>query len=145
MPSRKQRRRREKSFRHEYETILLDEEGNEVVVDPEQARKEREEREQRRADAKPAPRGKGGGAAKSGRPMREPPVPTWNRALKRGGLMGAVIFLAFVFVLKGGSTVSRAAIAAVYALAFVPLTYFVDRVAYRTYQRRLERSGDKKS
>jgi hypothetical protein len=140
MPSRKQRRRREKIFRHEYETVLLDAEGNEVAVDPDEIRAEREERDKRRAEAKTPAKT----TAKGQRPMRVPPEPTWNRALKRGGLMGLVIFLAFVFVLHGGSVASRAAIAAIYAVAFVPLTYFVDRLAYRTYQKRLAREGGKK-
>jgi hypothetical protein len=39
MPSRKQRRRREKTFRHEYETVLLDADGNEVPLDPEERRR----------------------------------------------------------------------------------------------------------
>lgn len=140
MPSRKQRRRREKSFRHEYETVLLDDEGNEVPLDADEIRNEREERDRQRAQAKPAKKGAAPAKRGSGRTMREPPVPTWNRALRRGGLMGAVIFVAFVFVLKGGSQTSRAVIAAFYAVAFVPLTYWVDRFAYRSWQKRQARA-----
>jgi hypothetical protein len=138
MPSRKQRRRREKSFRHEYETVLLDDEGNETPIG-----ELREEREKQKSDAKPASKAKAKTPAK-GRALREPPQPSWNRAVRRGGLMGAIIFVAFVFVLKGGSQQSRAAIAAVYAVAFIPLTYFVDRIAYRSYQKRLARQNEKK-
>lgn len=131
MPSRKQRRRRDKSFRHEYETVLLDEEGNETPLT-----ELREEREKQRAERKPAKTpAKSGG--KQSRALREPPMPTWRRAFRRGGLMGAAIFVAFVFVLHGGSTASRAAIASVYAVAFIPLTYWVDRIAYRSYQKRM--------
>ena len=129
MPTKKQRRRREKSFRHEYETIVLDEEGNERPLDRTQERAAREERTRQRSKEKAAP-------AKRGRLGREPQPPSWRRALRRGGLMGGVIFVAFVFVLKGGSQSSRAAIAVVYAIAFIPLTYWVDRFAYRSYQRR---------
>jgi hypothetical protein len=141
MPSRKQRRRREKSFRHEYETVLLDDEGNEIPLDPEELQAQRAERDKQRAAGKPA-KGKAA-TGKRARTLREPPAPTWRRAIRRGGLMGAAIFVAFVFVLKGGSTVSRAGIAAVYAVAFVPLTYLVDRTAYRSYQKRLARSAEK--
>jgi hypothetical protein len=146
MPSRKQRRRREKSFRHEYETVLLDEEGNEVELDPEELRAEREERERRRAQGKPA--GGKATAAKGGRrtrPMREVPPPTWSRAIKRGGGMGAIMFVLFVFVLKGGSPATRAAIAAIYAIAFIPMTYWIDRWSYRSFQRRAARQAEKKS
>jgi hypothetical protein len=138
MPSRKQRRRREKSFRHEYETVLLDEEGNETPI-----AELREEREKTKAETKPATKGKTPAKGK-GRPLREPPQPSWNRAVRRGGLMGAIIFIAFVFILKGGSQTSRAAIAAVYAVAFIPLTYYVDRFAYRNYEKRLARQNEKK-
>ena len=34
MPTRKQRRRQQKSRRHEYEYVYVDDEGNEVEVDP---------------------------------------------------------------------------------------------------------------
>ncbi|HZT17474.1 MAG TPA: hypothetical protein VFA19_16170 [Gaiellaceae bacterium] len=141
MPSRKQRRRREKSFRHEYETVLLDEEGNEVPLDPVEARAAREERDRQRTKEKakaaaPAKRG--------GRLGREPQPPSWRRAFRRGGLMGAVIFVAFVFILKGGSQTSRAAIAIVYAVAFIPLTYWIDRFAYRSYQRRLAKHNERR-
>ena len=138
MPSRKQRRRREKTFRHEYETVLLDEEGNEVPLDPDEVKARKDERER----SKPAAKSK---APAKGRTVREPPAPTWRRALRRGGLMGLVVFIAFTFVLKGGSQASRAGIAAVYAVAFVPLTYFVDRIAYRSYHKRLARQEQKKS
>jgi hypothetical protein len=133
MPNRRQRKRREKSFRHEYETVLIDEEGNEVPLDPDDARAAREQRDKQRA-AKPKPGAKGGRPA---RPMKEPPPPSWNRAFKRGGLMGALILVLFLFVLKGGSTLSRVAVPVFYAVAFIPLTYVVDRWSYRMYQKRL--------
>ena len=50
--------------------------------------------------------------------------------------MGAVIFVLFVFVLHGGSEKSRAIEAVVYAILFIPVTYWADRLAYRTYLRR---------
>ena len=37
----------------------------------------------------------------------------------------------------------RIAWGAFYALAFIPLTYWIDRTAYRAYQRRLAKQGDK--
>ncbi len=130
MPSRKQRRRRDKTFRHDYETVLLDEEGNETPI-----AELREERGKLRAEKKPA-KGKSSGARQE-RSLKEPPPPTWKRAFRRGGLMGGAIFIAFVFVLHGGSTASRASIAIIYAVAFIPLTYWVDRLSYRTYQKRM--------
>jgi hypothetical protein len=134
MPSRKQRRRREKSFRHEYDLVLLDEEGNEVELDPEERRAKREEKESTRAAARPATKKQPAGSTRG---MREPPQPSWDRALRRGGIMGGLMLLAFMFLFKNAPIGIRFAWGLFYAAAFVPLTYFVDRTAYRSYQRRL--------
>ena len=139
MPNRKQRKRRDKAFRHEYETVLLDDEGNETPI-----AELREEREKQRTEKKPA-KTAAKGSGRTSRALREPPMPTWRRAFRRGGLMGAAIFVAFVFVLHGGSTASRAVIALVYAVAFITLTYWVDRIAYRSYQKRMAKLDAKKS
>jgi hypothetical protein len=139
MPSRKQRRRREKSFRHEYDYVLLDHEGNEVELDPDERRAEREAKEaQRAATAKPKGKPATGRGARAG---REPPQPSWDRAFRRGGIMGGLMLVVFVFVFKSGSIVSRVGLGLFYAAAFVPLTYFVDRTAYRSYQRRLAKKS----
>jgi len=135
MPTRKQRRRRDKAFRHEYETVLIDEEGNETLVDADDERTAREERDKQRTAAKS--KAKPAAKSRSSRPMREPPPPSWQRAFKRGGLMGALILVLFLFVLKGGSPAERIAIPLFYAVAFIPLTYVVDRWSYRMYQKRL--------
>ena len=146
MPTRKQRRRREKTFRHEYETVLLDGEGNEIPLDPDELRAEREAKDRERAQAKPANGKKQQQKPARGarnRPLREPPLPSWRRAVKRGGLMGGLMLVAFLFVLKGGPLPQRLAIGIFYGVAFIPLTYWIDRTAYRTYQRRLAKSAEK--
>ena len=133
MATRKQRRRREKSFRHEYEFVDRDEEGNETPV--ERVARERAEKK----EAKPGRNGRQQPAkakAKRSLPVREVPPPTWQRALKRGGLMGVGMFVLFVFVLHSGSQTSRAVTALIYGIFFIPLTYWADRLAYRTYMRR---------
>ena len=127
MPSRKQRRRREKTFRHEYGFVTYDDEGNEVEVDATEIRPDKPKPER----AKPKPTGK------SGRPLREPPAPSWRRSLRRGGIWGGLMFVVLVFFLPGtGSPISRVGIGLLYAAAFVPLTYWIDRLAYRNYLRR---------
>lgn len=141
MPTKKQRRRREKSFRHEYDFVIEDEEGNEVPVESSELRAERTERDKERAAAKPARSQKGRG----GRVMKEPPEPTWRRAFRRGGIMGGLMLVAFVFLFKNAPIEIRLAWGVFYALAFVPLTYFIDRTAYRSYQKRLARTNEKKT
>jgi hypothetical protein len=128
MPSRKQRRRREKTFRHEYGFVTYDEEGNEVDVDPAEVRPVKPEK----TKAKPTTR--------SGRALREPPAPSWRRSLRRGGIWGGVMFVVVVFFFKGQSLPGRIAVGLLYAAAFVPLTYWIDRLAYRNYLRRSGKS-----
>jgi hypothetical protein len=123
--TKKQRRRREKEQRHEYEVVFVDEEGHEVDVEPEPSA--------RSTRAKPTKRGS------SGRQRTLDP-PSWRRSLRRG-LIFAPIFLALILLLNG----SRQGIAfsvintVVLLLVFVPFSYFLDRVFYRTYQKRLAR------
>ena len=134
MPTRKQRRRREKDFRHDVRVFEVDDAGNEVPIADLRSREEKE--------AKPKPAAKGQ-QARRGRPAREVQPPSWERAVKRGGLMGGLMLLVFVFVLRNG--VQGLAIGIFYAIAFVPLTYWIDRTAYRSYQKRLDRaSGNKR-
>jgi hypothetical protein len=132
MPTRKQRRRREKDFRHDVRVYEVDEAGNEVPI------AELRTREEKPAKEKPKAQQKGGRPARG---IREVSPPSWERALKRGGLMGGLMLVVFVFLLNNGPLVERIAIGVFYAVAFVPLTYWVDRTAYRSYQKRLARSS----
>src|SRR5436190_8455339 len=97
MPSRKQRRRREKSFRHEYGFVTYDEEGNEVEVDPAEIRPAKPKSD------KPAAKQTG----KGGRPLREPPQPSWRRSIRRGGVWGGVMFVVVVFFFRNQSLPGR--------------------------------------
>ncbi len=140
VPTRKQRRRREKDFRHDVRVFEVDEEGNEVPIS------ELREREAPKEKAKQASNGgKKGGSAKSrgGRALREVQPPSWERAFRRGGLMGGGMLLVFLFVLRSGALTQRVAIGVFYAVAFIPLTYWIDRTAYRSYQRRIARESEK--
>jgi hypothetical protein len=130
MPTRKQRRRREKDFRHDVRVFEIDEEGNEIPI--------AELRTQDDRTAKPKPKAPQKGGGRPGRTPREVSPPTWDRALRRGGMMGGVMVLVFLFFLKTGPVAERLGIALVYGVAFVPLTYWIDRTAYRSF---LKRSG----
>jgi hypothetical protein len=132
MPTRKQRRRRAKDFRHDMRVFEVDSEGNEVALaelrTPEE-RKPKQAKQQQKGKAKPS------------RPIRVPPQPSWHRAIRRGGTMGALMLVAFLFVLKNGPLPQRIGIGVFYGLAFIPLTYWIDRTAYRSYQRRLAKQS----
>ena len=131
MPTRKQRKRRAKDFRHDMRVFEVDSEGNEVALAELRTPEERKPKvKQQQAKSK------------SGRVMKEPPLPSWRRAVRRGGTMGALMLVAFLFVLKNGPLPQRIGIGVFYGLAFIPLTYWIDRTAYRTYQRRLAKQSD---
>ena len=131
MPTRKQRRRRAKDFRHDMRIFEVDAEGNEVAL------AELRTPEQRSPKVKQQPQK---GKSKSARPVKVPPQPSWNRAIKRGGAMGGLMLIAFLFILKSGPLPQRLGIGVFYGLAFIPLTFWIDRTAYRTYQRRLAKT-----
>ena len=143
MTTRKQRRRIAKEKRHEYETVWLDADGNELEEPPEDLPEPagQPHRDKHKASSTPAksqrPQQRGA------RPARVPPAPSWNRAVKRAGLLGIVVF--FLFYLAGGKSgnreLSALSLAALYTALFIPFTYVIDRFAYTRYQRRLESGG----
>jgi hypothetical protein len=128
MPTRKQRRRRAKSQRHEYEIVYLDDEGNEVEVVPEEA-PVRREREGKRDDTRK-------NAKQSGRGRTLDP-PTWHRSFKRTLIMAPFFFI-FLYVLQR-DVASAAIVSLFYAAIFVPFSYGIDKLTYRTQMKRLER------
>jgi hypothetical protein len=141
MPTRKQRRRRSKDFRHDVRVFEVDGEGNEVPIAELRARDDKPKAVSSKGKQKqPAARDK------RGRAIRPAAPPTWDRAFKRGGAMGALMLVAFLFLFKSAAIELRVAWGVFYALAFIPLTYWIDRTAYRTYLRRVDRdSAPKKS
>lgn len=130
MPTRKQRRRRQKELRHEYEIVYLDDEGREVEVEPEETRSRGDRRNGKR-DAKPAPQ-----KGRKARPAKEVAPPSWTRVVKRALLFGPLIFVAFSVINTSQSILSRLAVTALYTAFFVPFMYLMDRAMYRAYLRR---------
>jgi len=139
MPTRKQRRRAAKEKRHDYETVWVDAEGNELEEPPEEALVEAESRRNAKTDGKPAAKGKTQ-PQRGGRAVRTPPPPSWQRAGRRAGLLGVVVFALFYLTSrsKGGSLISVLAISVLYTALFIPFTYAVDRYAYNRYLKRTQ-------
>ena len=132
MPTRKQRRRRQKGLRHEYEYVYVDDEGHEVEVEPEES-KPRDERRNGKGDSKrPAQK------SRPAKAIREVQPPSWNRVVKRALIFAPLIFLAFSFINSGQPVLTRLAVTLVYTAFFVPFMYVMDRTMYRSY---LKRSG----
>jgi hypothetical protein len=134
--TRKQRRRREKEQRHEY--VWADAEGNEV--DPAAVRGRTNGGEKSSGSkASASSRGRGGDSGRGGGRQVQPP--SWGRTFKRA-LIFAPIFLATVMLLNRGLTFAGAVLNTAFLLAvFVPFSYLIDRVMYRTFQKRQERAS----
>jgi hypothetical protein len=143
MPTRKQRRRAQKERRHEYETVWVDEEGNELEEPPEEFVASPEKHD----GTKPKPKAKAA-QQRGGRPVRTPQPPSWQRAAKRSGFIAVALF-AVLYLLgsKNGqhNFATAFSLAAIYAVLFIPFSYTIDRFAYNRYQRRTGQQGQKGS
>ena len=135
MPTRKQRRRQQKLRRHDYEEVWVDEHGHELDAPPAVATPEpgRQAKDAGRA-SKPAPR-----RDARGRPVREIQPPSWQRVLKRALIFLPIMYLVISLTSKNLSVAGRVLNALILALMLIPTMYFMDRVAYRTYQKRIGR------
>jgi hypothetical protein len=143
MPTRKQRRRAQKERRHEYETVWVDGEGNELEEPPEDFVEPAPEKQRDGAQSKPKPKAKPA-PQRGGRPVRVPPPPSWRRAVRRALILGGVIFVAFYLLgSKNGSHRFSSAllVTVIYTALFIPFTFYVDRFSYRRWQRRAEQQG----
>lgn len=128
MATKKQRRRREKLQRHEYEYVIETEEGEEITVE------RPGDREKKAADKdSKAPRDR------RGRPV---PKPSLQRTLKRGAIFGPILVI-FAFILGGNELSTAAKITqAIFLLAiFLPFSHLVDVMVYRMVQKRQKQGG----
>jgi hypothetical protein len=116
MATKKQRRRRAKEHRHEY--VWVDDEGNEV--DAPDAETER-------------------GESRGSGPRRDPQAPSWQRTFKRGAIFAPIMF-GTVFLLSPDLPMATKISQTLLIVAiFVPFSYFLDRLFYRSAQRRAAR------
>jgi len=143
MPTRKQRRRHQKARRHEYEYVYVDDDGNEVPVEPSELRGEkngRRESKPRKSDA--GGRGAARGGARQGRKV-EPP--SWRRSARRALLFGPILVVAMM-LLNRHQPLAQQIFPALFLIAFfIPFSYFTDSLAYRMLQKRLARRDNAKT
>jgi hypothetical protein len=135
MPSKKQQRRRQKLKRHEYEEVYVDEEGR--VLEPEEA--------EELAAARPEKRARAAKSEPSRRAGRVIEPPSWRRTGKRGLLFFPLMLLT-VFLLAGEEVTTLGKIVQTVALMafFLPFSYFMDTMLWRSAQRRLARDDETK-
>ena len=121
MPTRKQRRRRAKERRHEYEYVYVDEEGREVEVEADEGKAPE------RKDKRPA----------SGRGGRVIEPPSWSKVGKRALIFGPLMFIT-IRLLERGEPIAASLFRTIFLLLiFLPFSYVMDAVMYRTYRRRI--------
>ena len=140
MATQKQRRKRAKEKRHEYDLMYVDEDGVERAV-------ARDDEPRRPADRAPTRTkstasksgGKRTGSSRAG--GREAKPPSWRKVVKRGGIF-APIFFATVLLLGGGKISYAGAVLQTLLLlaVFVPFSYFMDRFVWMRQQKRLGRA-----
>ncbi len=129
--TRKQRRRREKEKRHDYEIVYVDSEGNEV--EPDETDTPSAGRRNASANGKTTAKG----SKSSSRRTRTPQPPSWKRVAKRGAIF-APLFIATVLLLGGKHMTLSAAVgqALILLVLFVPFSYFLDSLMWRSYQKK---------
>ena len=136
MPTRKQRRKREKELRHEWEEVYVDAEGREL--DPQEVEevlpaKPTSEPRQR----KPAAKGKQQPPPRRG--AREIQPPSWRRVLKRGAIFAPLMYVFLYLVSRNDANMGPAQLVAQTALllvVFLPFSYLMDTFTYRLWKRR---------
>jgi len=133
MPSRKQRRRRAKERRHEWEYVYVDEEGHEVAGE-EADEPVKPAKQPSKAVTKSGTRPGQQGA----RAARKVDPPSWRRVLRRGAIF-APIMLIVVYLLgrKSASPASVLVQVVVLLLFFLPFSYMMDSLMYRAYRKRI--------
>lgn len=120
MATKKQRRRREKEQRHDY--MWIDDEGNEVEPDGSSPAKEPGRRNEPRM-------------------QREPQAPSWRRTFKRGAIFAPIMF-GTVFILSPDLPLTTKLTQTLLIVGiFIPFSYFIDRLFYRSFLRRQARRG----
>jgi hypothetical protein len=135
MASKKQQRRRQKLKRHEYEEVYVDEEGN--VLPPEEAEELAAAAPSRKAErtAKERPTNRAGR-------VLEPP--SWRKTFKRGLLFFPLMLITVILLGRSLTLAQQVFQTVVLMCFFLPFSYFMDTMMWRSYQRRIARTGAKK-
>jgi hypothetical protein len=131
VPTRKQRRRRLKDLRHEWEEVYVDSEGRELP--PEEVEEIVPARA--KADRKPKPAAKGGRQSGQRQPRGVQPA-SWRRVFKRAALFAPLMYVFIALLDRENSALVNLAVTAQLLLVFIPFSYLMDRLTYRLWQKR---------
>ena len=140
MPTRKQRRKREKDLRHEWEEVYVDEEGRELA--PEEVE-----------ELAPAVAAKNGAAprtkakpkssqpARTARSGRTVKPPSWRRVFKRTAIFAPLMYVFITLTNRSVSPMYALLFTLQLVLLFLPFSYLMDKFTYRLWQKRQARPG----
>ena len=133
MPTRKQRRKREKELRHEWEEVYLDAEGREL--EPEEV----EEIVPPKPDARQRkPAATGGRQQRPSRRTREIQPPSWRRVLKRTAIFAPLMYV-FLYLVSRNDDLAPSQLlvqTVMLMLLFLPFSYLMDTFTYRLWKKR---------
>jgi hypothetical protein len=135
MPTKKQIRRQQKLKRHEYEEVYVDEEGREL--DPAEA----EERLGAKEPNKASKAAKSQPVNRAGRTIEPPSL---RRTVRRGLLFFPLMLVTVILLGKNLTLAQQIAQTVVLMAFFLPFSYFMDTMVYRSYQKRMARDAPKK-
>jgi hypothetical protein len=134
MPSRKQRRRRQKLQRHEYEYVVETEDGEEVPLEEYEGDVETVDGARRIAKPKGEP-------TIVDRRGREVKPPSLERVMRRAAIFGPILFAVVYLTSRNQLSVTGVILNTLILLAFfIPFSYLVDRMVYRAVVRRSEKN-----
>jgi hypothetical protein len=134
VPTRKQRRRRQKELRHEWEEVYLDAEGREL--EPEEVEeivppKAKPDARQRRPAAR-------GGQRQPSRRTREIQPPSWRRVLKRTAIFAPLMYV-FLYLVSRNDDLGPSQLlvqTVMLMFLFLPFSYVMDTFTYRLWKKR---------
>jgi len=132
MPTRKQRRRRHKERRHEWEEVYLDAEGNEIPPEEaEQLLPAKDDKREARKQPRKAETRRGG--------VRAVQPPSWKRVFKRAAIFAPIMYFVVYFLSRDDPRVSETDVliqALMLILIFLPFSYLMDTLTYRMWKKR---------
>jgi hypothetical protein len=129
--TKKQQRRRQKLKRHDYEDVYVDEDGN--VLEADQAEELVGATTVRKAKDRPTTR--------SGRAL-EPP--SWRKTGRRGLLFFPLMLITVMLLGRDLTLIQQVFQTVVLMCFFLPFSYFMDSMMWRSYERRVARWSEKK-
>jgi hypothetical protein len=132
--TKKQQRRRQKLKRHDYEDVYVDEEGNVLEAD-------HAEELVGTTTARKADRPKDRPTTRSGRAL-EPP--SWRKTGRRGLLFFPLMLITVMLLGRDLTLIQQVFQTVVLMCFFLPFSYFMDSMMWRSYERRVARSSEKK-